>query len=205
MEDDPIFFRMIVRQVRAVGNSVTQRIRCGTGCGVSGIRGTVPTFGLSRDSFIWGATWFLTFYLTALAGVLIVFPVIYPLDLLRLELHLYPLAWITNFGILIVLISLLVWGYRRLRSPAIVEAQRAAGFAPPHIWGVFSGIVLAMFLAVFLMVMSVWASKAIELAQLQTGPGYKFHVPRIECTPNRCLATVKAYNETEIRYIKVKW
>ena len=205
MKDEPTSFCMMVRRVRMVGNSILQRIRYGRGFGISDIRGPLPSVRLRRDSAIWYATWFLAFFLTSSAGFFIVFLVIYPLDLLRIEFNLYPLASITKFGFSIILISLFVRGYRRLRSSAIVEAQRAAGYAPPHTWGLFSGIILVMFLPVIPMVTSIWASKAIELAQLQTGPGYKFHVASINCSPNRCFAIVQAYNENEIRNIKIKW
>ena len=169
----------------------------------------IPKIGMNRDFLLWASTFFIVMYATSAVIISILLrPILFPMDLIKAELRVYPLYFSIGREVFFVLVLLLLlWLYRRLRSPAIVEKQQAAGYAPPHIWGFRTGILNATLLAM----LGLWmphsgsALKAVELARLQMGPGYEFHVSHISWNPERTAVVLIAYNETEIKDIRVEW
>ena len=108
----------------------------------------------------------------------------------------------------VVVIGLLWWVYRELRSPAVMEARVAAGQSARPPWRAFgAGAMLVIGLAVFwvpLMNGSA-AHKAEQLAMQRYGSAYKYQISGMEVSDDQYQATVTAYNRTEIKTLHVHW
>jgi hypothetical protein len=160
---------------------------------------------------------FSAFFLTATVGIMLVFPIFIPPDLLLTQIKLDPLS---SAGYIIVALSFLlflVWVLKNLTSPEIYAAMNSKGintksfFSRPRtgiICGIFLVAILGSTLPVLLRGESAEMAK-IE-AQKKVGTGYKFVVSSININSNfkgktAIYAIVTAYNETEIKEVEVKF
>jgi hypothetical protein len=163
----------------------------------------MPPFRMNRQFFVWFATWFVASQLALLVLLPIFFVILYPIDLLRLTMRPEP----GGLAVYALTLAILILLYRLLRSPAIVARQRAAGHAGPHKLGFATTMIPLVILAPIMLLLpsSDTGVKAIELARLQVGPGYKFHISEVHWDTSRTTATVLAYNETEVKEVHVAW
>ena len=153
-------------------------------------------------------TWFAAFYIAACLGLLLLWPVLFPADLLLMEFRAAPLPMAIAVVVALIFIAILIWTYTQLRSRAVVAARIAAGDSgspPRHAFILGAGLVVTLIAVLHFALHSGVAAKAVELAQAQVGPGYKFHVESFDWTKEHAKATVKAYNENEIRSVHVEW
>jgi hypothetical protein len=154
-------------------------------------------------------TWFSAFLLAGLVGALVVLlPLTQPLDLLITQFRLDPAESLLAWLFAAVMLAVLVWVYRRLRSPEVIQARVEAGqrASPPRL-AFALGIGLVIFLAAMLhfTMSGENLAKAVELAKSREGPGYKYHVTGMRWNNSTVHATVAAYNDHEIRSVNVEW
>jgi hypothetical protein len=153
-------------------------------------------------------TWFSAFTLTAFIGVLLVFPFLQPIGFLLLQAKLDPLGSAITWLMSAIVLALLGWSYRQLRSPAVLEARRSSGrttAAPKLAFGL--GAALVVFLAIMLgmTLKGATGAKAVELARQQLGPDYKYLTQSFSSGGGHTSAVVAAYNDHEIKYVPVAW
>lgn len=164
------------------------------------IRGHLGAAGL--------VTWLSAFFAAALVAVLILLPLLQPLDLTLAQLRSDALSMIVWLAGAVVVGFVLIWIYRQLRLPAVVEARVAAGRSGSPPKGAF--ILGAMLMMTFATALQLTlhgesASKAIKLAEAQVGPGYKLHVTGLYWWADRVRADVTAYTPNEIKSVEVEW
>jgi hypothetical protein len=153
--------------------------------------------------------WFSAFMLTTFAGGLfLIFPFLQPIGLLAVQAKLNPAWSVTLWTMAALVVVLLGWSYRQLRSPPVLEALSASGrsaAAPKIAIGV--GFALVAFLAIMLnmTINGASGSKAIALARAQAGPGYDYAVQSVHWSGNGGRAVVAAYTDREIKHISVEW
>lgn len=158
---------------------------------------------MNRYFFIWFATWFVAAQLALVLLAPIAILLLYPIDLLRMTVSLQPEP-LSAYALYLILLVGLYW---LLRSPAIVAGQRAAGHVAPHKVGFATTMLtFAIVLPIMLWIpFSATGAKAVELAKLQVGPGYRFHISAVHWRTDRTEATVVAYNENGIKEVRVAW
>ena len=168
--------------------------------GIFLIRGSLGTTTL--------VTWFSAFALTGFIGVLLVFPFLQPMGLLVVQAKLDPVGSAILWLMVIVVLVLLGWSYKQLRSLPVLEARKASGrtTAMPKL-AIGSGIALVAFLATMLnmTINGATGAKAVELARQQVGPGYKYFTQSFSTGGGHTRAIVAAYNDNEIKYVPVEW
>jgi hypothetical protein len=74
------------------------------------------------------------------------------------------------------------WIYRQLRTPSVLAARAAIGRTtrPPNVAFVLGAVLPILFAAVMrLTFTSDVIDKAVQLAQVQLGKGYKYHISAI--------------------------
>ena len=93
-------------------------------------------------------TWFAAFLMTGLIGaVILLFPLLQPLDLLLTEWRLKPIESSALWGISALFLTVVVWVYYRLRSRKVLAARAEAGVKNTNIANCFaSGVRTLVFL-----------------------------------------------------------
>jgi hypothetical protein len=153
------------------------------------VRYGIPHFKTRREFSSWFARFIVGASLVTSLGIAFLTLTSYPIDLLLIMFRLYP----QPFLVFALFILLSIWFYRRLGSPAI------QGLIP-------AALTFAILAAVFLWMPHSDVAKALELARLQVGAGYRFHVNGMAWSSAKgAKATVLAYNENEIRAVRVAW
>ena len=154
-------------------------------------------------------TWFSAFIVTAFLGsILLLFPFLQPSGLFIAQIKHDPASFAVLWLMAVVVLVLLGWAYRQLRSPPVLAALQASGrtIAPPKLaFGL--GIGLAAFLSIMLnMTLNGPAGdKAIELVRQELGPGYNYATQSLQWGGGHVSAVVAAYNDKEIKYVPVEW
>lgn len=153
--------------------------------------------------------WFSAFMLTGLLLCsLAVFPWMQPLDYWLLITRQHPFSAVVYFILVVAVLWMLYWVYRRLRLPAVLEARVAAGHTPgPPTSAFVAGSALAIFLATMmqLMLRGETAQEAKHLAAQQYGGQYRYFVSSISWSGNHVSARLTAYNEDETKEVAVEW
>ena len=137
-----------------------------------------------------------------------------PLDLLWLQMKLATGYFLEFYFMLPLMLGVLFWVYKRLTQRAALEAiQSALGkpvskFYTPHA-GIFYGVALMVFLAIFLASQGRMKEKAVEMAKKQVGPNYRFHISGFSMHSSGGRShydvDVTAYNDHEIKDIPLAW
>ncbi|MBJ7575463.1 hypothetical protein [Luteimonas sp. MC1828] len=169
--------------------------------GVLLIRGSLGTVRV--------VTWLSAFMLTGFIGaIVLIVPFLQPIGLLVAQTKINPVPSILLWLMAAVVLALLGWSYRQLRSAPVLDALKASGrsTAMPKV-AIGAGITLVGFLAVMLNMTLNGAAgaKAIELARQQLGPSYNYATQSIQWGGGYGRAVVAAYNDNEIKYIPVEW
>ena len=153
-------------------------------------------------------TWFSAFALTGFIGVLLIFPFLQPIGLLIVQAKLNPVGSAMLWLMAAVVLALLAWSYKQLRSPQFLEARKASGrtTAMPKI-AIGLGIALVAFMATMLNMTlnGATGAKAVDLAREQLGPDYKYSAQSFSAGGGHTRAIVAAYNDHEIKYVPVEW
>jgi hypothetical protein len=154
-------------------------------------------------------TWFAAFILTAVFGlILVLFPLTQPFDLWVTEFRINPVESIVMWGFACLALAVVVWAYRRLRSPEVVQARVEAGQSASMPRSAFAlGIALVLVLGgtLYFAVNGEDGAKAIELAKARNGLDYKYHVTGMHWSGSTMRATVAAYNDHESKSVEVEW
>lgn len=154
-------------------------------------------------------TWFSAFMLTGfIAATFLLFPFLQPVGLLVVQAKLNPISTIALWLMALVVLVLLGWTYRQLRSVPVLEALKASGRTTAKPKFAFAlGLALVAFLAVMLNMTLNGATgdKAVELARQKHGSGYNYAAQSIQWGGSHGRAIVAAYNDNEIKYVTVEW
>ena len=160
-------------------------------------------------------SFFSAFFISSMGGLMIVFPLFIPPDLLFTYIRLEPIASICYllFGILVLVF--LVWLLRSLTSPTIAEAMDVKGINRKSFLlrprsGFICGVLLLVILGgtIPLLLKGEAAEMAKIEAQKEVGNGYKFVVSSINMQSNfggktHVNAVVTAYNDHEIKQVQI--
>ena len=154
-------------------------------------------------------TWFSAFMFAGFVGAsLVLFPFLRPAGLWITEFRLNPVGVSLSIVFGLVVIALLFWVYKQLRSAPVVAARVAAGHsASPPKPAFIAGLALVFFLAAImhLTMRGESGAKAVELAKAQHGDGYKYYVTSIRWSGGHAWASLSAYDEHEIKSVQVEW
>lgn len=153
-------------------------------------------------------TFFAAFMMSAAVGVVILFPLLVPLDFLIALMRLSAESLILFALVAIAFFAFAFWVYRSLTAPEVMEARRTAGVnAKAPVGGFIVGgvLVIGLFTILTFATHGRSAAIAIEKASAKIGPGYKYYVTSMSWSGNSGRATVTAYNESEIREVKIEW
>lgn len=161
---------------------------------------------------------FSAFMLSSFIGLILVFPLIMPVDLMLINLRIHPTFYVSYYLILpVCTLVLLGWIYRRLTAPLITSAIAEKYPRWTSSWrrrpstGFLVGAVLVILLTLSLRLMLHGASAAHACAEakLKVGDGYKFCVRSLSMRSSggrtHVAAIVTAYNQKEIREVDVEW
>lgn len=162
-------------------------------------------------------SFFSAFFLTGMGGLVFVFPLFMPPDLLLTQIKLNPLSSAGYFLFAIFTLLFLAWVLKSLTSPVIYEAMSNKGINPKSFFsrprsGIICGILLLAILGGTLppLLKGETAEMAKDEAQKQVGEGYKFSVSTININSNfngktHVYAVVTAYNNSEIKKVEVQF
>jgi len=160
------------------------------------------------NTALW-VTRFGAFLLTGcLLALLVLLPSFQPLSLWRVELKLHTLMTVLTLVVPLVLLPVLIWVYRLLRQPEVLEALESKGLtskAPRLYVAMGAGLVLFIGTMLHLMFNSDGAAKAIEQARAQNGSQYEYTIRQISMSGDRGSAIVTAYKSDEIKDVSVTW
>jgi len=183
-----------------------------------GILALIPGISVYRGSL--RAAWWVVFFsalgLGMLAGIAVLLSLIVPVGLIWPGLKTYPLLVTEHLLVVIAVVALGVWIYRRVTTPAVLDAadrepddRRSLRVRP--VYGLIAGVVLAAVMVVGLgsFLHSDAARRAEIEAQRKMGPGYDYFIYQVfwEYPGGKKItgAKVIAYNPREVREMEVRW
>ena len=163
-------------------------------------------------------TVFAAFFLSALAGLLLVFPLIVPLALIRTYVRITPVPSLIGWSALIIGVTIMLWWvYRSLTSLAVQGAIQSAGLSDKRFRyhpkaGFWSGAFLtALLVIVFTFTnRSETAQEAVKRARAEKGSDYRYFVSGLSTswsgdTGTHVQATVLAYTDSSIETVSLEW
>jgi len=154
-------------------------------------------------------TRFGAFLLTGcILGLLVLFPSIEPLSLWLVELKLHTFMTLLTLVAPLLLLPVLIWVYRLLRQPEVLEALASKGLtskAPRLYFAMGAGLVLVLGTMLHVMFNGDGAKKAVELARAQNGSQYEYTIRQISMSGDRGSAIVTVYKSDEIKDVSVTW
>lgn len=159
-------------------------------------------------------TWVSAFMLTCFIGAFVLaIPLSQPFGLLVAQVRFEPARFFASWLMLAVVLAILGWTYRQLRTAPVLAALQESGrsTATPKL-AIGLGLALVVFLVVVLNMTldGAMGDKAIELARGKLGPDYNYVVQSISTqsvspSGSRGQAIVAAYNDSGIQYVPVEW
>jgi hypothetical protein len=154
-------------------------------------------------------TWFAAFFLTAACGVLLfIVPFFAPLDLWLTEWRLGRREAFASMALALLATVVLIWVYRMLRSPEVLDARAGGGqsITAPRSAFVFGALAaIAGALLFHSLLHGNDAAMALEMAKAKIGPGYKFVITGMRQSNGMVRANVTAYNEGEVKAVELEW
>ncbi|MBB6245689.1 hypothetical protein [Rhodanobacter sp. A1T4] len=182
-----------------------------------GYSSSLNIFALVAGIFLWRGsmraarlvTRYSAFGLAGGLGLcLLLVPFMRPAGLWLAEFRLSPLVTLASIAMMVVMLGLLLWTYREMRSPAVVAGLVAASedSAVPVRYFVI-GALIPLFIAVifhFTLHGDIGA-KAIELAKAKYGDSYQYSPTSFSEAGSHASVTLDAYNSHEIKSVTVGW
>ena len=154
-------------------------------------------------------TWFAALGLSNLvSATFILLPFLKPAELWEIEFRLDPVGLFLSFLVRIISIALLYWIYKQLRAAPVVSATRKSGHSAstPKFAFILGVAMIVLLTAIMHFTRSGAAgAKAVELARLQYGDKYKYHLTGMSWTNGNVKANLTAYNEHEIKPVQLQW
>ena len=152
-------------------------------------------------------TWFAAFMLAGvIGGLVLLVPFFLPMRLLLTEFSLNPVSMSLSFGLSVVMLLIIAWVYRSLRSPIVLQARSEAGLnGRSPITAVLAGIAIVVIIAVVMRAFmnSDAAKQARNIALKMDGPDYSYVIQSMNITNGHVSALITAYNKTEIKTVQV--
>ncbi len=152
--------------------------------------------------------WFSAFFIIAFIGMLFIFPITIPVQLLVTQVKLNPVGMLGSFAFSISFIGVLIWVYKQLSSSVALAKLEQAGYKTGKpksaLYAALGVMVLGGVMFGFLF-NSESAEKAKALAKEQLGENYNYHISSLNMSGNKGSAVVTAYNSNEIRNVSVSW
>jgi len=152
--------------------------------------------------------WFSAFLVIAFIGMLFLFPITMPLQLMVTQVKLNPAGMLGSYAFSIIFIGVLIWVYKQLSAPSTLAKLEQAGYKtgkPRSALYVALGIMVFGGVMFGLLFNSESAEKAKALAKEQLGQDFNYHVSNLNMSGNKGSAVVTAYNSNEIRNVSVSW
>ncbi len=159
---------------------------------------------------------FSAFMLSSFIGLLLILPLIMPLDLLLTHLRVHPASFVSCSLLGVFVLVLLGWIYLRLTAPLITAAfvekyplKTSFRWRPRNGFFIGALLVIVMVVALGFMLHGASAQRACAEAKLKVGDGYKFCVSSLSMQSSgghtHVAAVVTAYNQNEIKKVGVRW
>lgn len=154
-------------------------------------------------------TWFSAFLLAGIVGiVLLVLPFAQPAGLWAAEFRISPIQTTIYFVMSLILLSLIFWVYRQLRSSSVVAALEDDGRpsrTPKLAFVLGSALVIVVAILFQLYLNGSSGTKAVQLAKAKFGDAYQYHPTAIQWSGGHTSATLSAYNDHELKTVSVEW
>jgi hypothetical protein len=187
-------------------------------CIVNGVSysSSFNVFAVISGIYLWrGHPWYVKwvtraagFYAAAFCTMVPIAPFLFPVDLGALELRLHPGGVIVGTVATIGAVLFLIWVYRELRQAPVLAAYAVAGSSPGSFWvAPLCGAALALGIGVLIVVLMHGDAeqRAIGLATVKTGPGYRYFVAHLSYAGDKGTAQVLAYDDRTIKTVEVEW
>lgn len=164
----------------------------------------------------WIVSWAMAFFISAFTVAVMVVPVVLPYDLMIEYAKRAPMEDFAGFLYFPIVMGLLVWIYRNLRSTSVRAAMDETRLDYTSFWrtptrGFWIGgcIPAIIVLCLALLMGGDTADQARQRAAEQVGEGYKLHVKSLSISSDAegtdVHAVITAYNETEIKDVVLEW
>ena len=162
-------------------------------------------------------TVFAAFFLSASGGLLLVFPLIVPVTLIRTYLRITPMPSLIGGAVCCRVIVMLWWVYQLLASPTVRSAIDSSGLR--YKWLLHhpkAGFWYGAFLTVLLVIVftltsrSETAQEAVRRARTEKGSDYRYFVSQLSTswsgdTGTHVQATVLAYTDSSVETVTLEW
>ena len=152
--------------------------------------------------------WFSAFLMTGFTGAALIFPFLTPLDLWTVQFRHDPISILYPIVMGVAVIWFVFWVYKNLTSSVVLDAVSSAGLpAKKPVLPFVIGAALVVGLSGMMLVVTRGESAEIakEKARDQLGASYKYHVTAMNWSGSGGSATLTAYNDAEIKQVKVRW
>lgn len=152
--------------------------------------------------------WLSAFFVIAFIGLLFLFPMAMPIELLITQVKLNPVGILGSYAFSIAFVGVLTWVYLQLSTLGSLEKLAQAGYKTGKpksaLYAAIASMVIGATMFNFLF-NSESAIKAKALAEEQLGSSYKYHISSLSMSGDSGSAIVTAYNSNEIKNISVEW
>jgi hypothetical protein len=157
---------------------------------------------------------FALFFAAALVAVLLVSPLLQPLDLTLTQARLNPGAFATLALFFALALALFVWVARELGSSPVLEAQKRGGNPPSArrtVIPVSVGVALALLVATVsaFVQRSESGSRAMQDARAKLGESYSYHVSSLNYNSSggvtRVSGAVTAWKADTVHIVPFEW
>lgn len=168
--------------------------------GIFLLRGGVKTARVIR--------WFFAFFIFGSFGVILLFPLLLPLDLLATQFKSNPVGVLFSYSIPALYLAIIIWIYLELSTTSSKEIYKAKGYKTGHPKSAFYASLVMIIVAgglFYFLLGGESATTAKELAKKQLGDAYTYHITSMATSGASGTATVTAYNKDEIKNIRVQW
>jgi hypothetical protein len=181
---------------------------------------SLNVFAVAAGVFLWRGNllvasvvrWFSVFLLSAMTALVLAWPLVQPVELTLIELRLMAGSAVVSALAALGIVVLLFWLQRQLSGEAVLAAIRAAGRTVKPRWTacVAGGALVALLAAIIPRVMGGESgARAKAMAQAQLGADWQYHVSSLRVSKTsqetRVRASVKAWNDREVRLVSLEW
>ena len=164
------------------------------------IKGSVKTARIVR--------WFSAFSLMAFGALLVIYPIMMPIDLLIVQFKLNTSNILLSLIFSSILLGFIFWVYKQLSNQESLTSLEAAGYKTGKPKTALYAV-LGIFILGLVMVIPAFtgesANKALMLAKEQYGPDYKYHLTNLNFSGDHVNAVIVAYNNETVQNVKVGW